>query len=109
MHWPLRSGGRFNERVGRRDEGNHRDEVRRLVQRGEPLNATEIRTAQRADFAIAPALRRDPFDGIVAVAAIVAIGREHAVRITAPAHVHPHDGVAVLRERFEIVTCFLLR
>src|SRR5512143_3722469 len=67
-----------------------------MLQRGEPLYAPKVGSAERADLACAPTLHRTPFYCVIAVARVVAIRDEFAIRIAAPSHVHPDDHIAML-------------
>ncbi len=88
------SGGRFDERIGGRDERDHGGEMRRLQHRGEPLIYAFVGAAVGADFSVGPRLRGAPFDGVVAVLSVGAIGNERAVGIAAAANVFVDEDVA---------------
>ncbi len=80
-----------------RGEGHrrhHRHEVRRRLDRGEPLDGAGIRQAEGADLAVRPRLRRRPLDRVEAVGAFLLIGDEGPVRGVAPADVLHDDRVA---------------
>ena len=97
VHRPARRAHRpFDKRVGRADQRAHRPQVGRMGQRGQPLDAAQVGAAGGADVAVAPGLRRDPLDHVVAVRPVVAIGHEHAVRVAPPAHVHHDIDIAAL-------------
>jgi len=51
---------------------------------GIPLRLPDIRSAGHADTAIAPLLRRDPLDGVVAVTGLVEVRPENAVELNRP-------------------------
>src|SRR6266567_5809254 len=72
--------------------------MRRLVDSREPLNAPVVRAPHGADLPGRPIFRRSPFDGIIAIPAVVAIRFEGAIRVAASAHVHSHENITARHE-----------
>ena len=71
---------------------------RRVEARGRgPLREREVRLADHADLAVAPGLRRDPVDGVVAVVGLVDDGGPLALRLELAAHVLDDADVALAR------------
>ena len=94
VHRNRHAGGPLDEGVGGSDHGDHRGQVRRLLDGGQPLVLAGIRPAHRGDLAGRPGLGAAPFDGVVAVAALVAVGHEGAARIAPAAHVGDDEDIA---------------
>ena len=68
------------------------------VSGSEPLGLTDVRSSPHADIAVAPLLLIDPLDGVEAVGAIVAIGKEHTVGVIAAPGVLNGDDIPALRQ-----------
>ena len=66
----------------------------RLLEGGDPLIVSKVGGADRADFSRRPWLLRTPFDGVVAVGALIAIGSELAIGVATPAHIHGDVDIA---------------
>ena len=81
--------------IGKTFPGNDRLERRRLQIGDEPLIDREIGNAEKPDLAVAPRLRRRPFDGVVE---IDRFGERPRVvlprRCSGAAAVDPHGGIA---------------
>jgi hypothetical protein len=73
--------------------------MRRLLHGREPLVHAFIGAAERADFSIGPRLRGAPFDCVVTILAIGAIGNKVAIRIASAANVFVNDDVT-FRDEF---------
>src|SRR6266436_3676133 len=98
MSWRLETGGAFHEWIGGRGHHNHRGQVGRLLKDSDPLVVSQVRGANSTDFASRPRLLSAPFDGVVTVWTLVAIGCELAVRVPATPHIHGDVDVASCRE-----------
>ena len=71
---------------------------RRVKARGRgPLREREVRLPDHADLAVAPGLRGDPGDGVVAVVGLVDDGEPLALRLELAAHVLDDAHVALAR------------
>ena len=85
--------------IGRRDFGHDRAQRRRALRGGPPLRPTHVRQAHHADFAIAPRLRCQPLDEVVAIRLVLRIEWiPLAFRIETPARVRDRHHIAPLRE-----------
>ena len=82
--------------VRRRDEHDHRAQVRRALERRQPLDVAQVGRTPGDDPAVRPGLRGEPLDRVVAVATLRPPRLERPVRVAAPAHVHPDKRVPVL-------------
>src|SRR5690606_31305998 len=89
----------FHKGVRGGDDADHRLQVGRLVQGGQPLYPGQVRRPHGADGAAAPGLGRHPLDAVVSVAPLVPIGNEFPVGIAPATDVHVHDGVTVGGEK----------
>ena len=70
----------------------------RMKARGRgPLREREVRLADHADLAVAPGLRSDPGDGVVAVVGLVNDGGPFALRLELAAHVLDDAHVSLAR------------
>ena len=83
--------------VHRRGEGHrrhHRDQMRRRLDGGQPLDRAGIRQAEGADAAGGPGLRGGPLDRVETVLSFLCVGRELAAGGVAATHVLDDHGVA---------------
>src|SRR5215212_1004218 len=69
-----------------------------LARRGGPLHPGHVRSAEHPHLAVAPFLRGDPLDRVVAVVKIIEPGSEDAIGIATTARVLDHNGITMLRE-----------
>src|SRR5581483_1377182 len=87
--------------VARRLADERRSQMRGAGWQHPVLGDARVRATDRADFAVAPRLNRDPFNRVVAVAvrppAVVAERVELTLRLEPTAHVLDHHRVAVVR------------
>ena len=70
----------------------------RVLARRQPLVGAEVGQTGRAHVAAGPGLRRHPFDGVVAVLALLEEEAELAIGVAAPARVLDDDRVTTFRE-----------
>ena len=90
------------EEVARRRKGHrrhHRLQVRRRLDRREPLDGAGVREPVGADLPGRPGLSGGPLDGVVAVGALVAVRREPAAGVVTAPDVDQDDGIAGLQGR----------
>src|SRR5262245_9508522 len=85
---PRMRGGRWNDR---------RQMWRKFFRRG-PLIKSRVRAAPHGDLAIAKRLLRQPLDNIMPVTWLVCERLEFAAGISASAHIHKCERVAMRRE-----------
>ena len=94
---------------GRKSHGrNHGLQVRRVLDRGQPLHRARIGKPKGSNRAVRPGLARCPLDGVVAVAAFVLIRTELAAGGVPPANILHHDCISVLdrmTERGVLLQC----
>jgi hypothetical protein len=74
----------------------HDSQMRRLLNRRQPLIISSIRKAVRANFAVGPRLTRTPLDGVVPSETFISPGGKFAARIATTAHIHRNIDKAVL-------------
>src|SRR5438445_6493394 len=69
--------------------------MRRLRQRREPAHLAAIRTALRHHIAVAPWLRGNPLDRVIAVGRLLAVWQELSFGVAAAAHILDQERVAM--------------
>ena len=99
VHGSGQTGRVLDERVRRSHQDDHRRQLGRLVERGEPLNHAGVASAERGHRPIAPVLRRRPGDDIDTVDPVVAVRRERPIGIATAPHVDPDGDVTAVGER----------
>jgi len=99
VHRSRDTGRVLDERVRGGDQHDHRRQLRRLMQRREPLDHAGVTPTESGDRPVAPILRGRPGDDVNTVDPVVAIRREVSVGVAAASHIDPDSDITAFGER----------